>query len=253
MISKNQISFIQSLHLKKYRDKHQLFIAEGIKTVMELVNAMPQVINELYAENDFISSNHILLKNNNIKTIEINETELKKISLQSTPNKVLAICNFFNNKPVNFNFDANFTFYLDDVRDPGNFGTIIRLANWYGINTIFCSPNSCDFYNPKVIQASMGAFLRVNCNYINLSELLQTQNVKNVYGCLLNGNNLYKQQLKPGLIIIGNEANGIHQNNLNKITCPLTIPAAVNNGTESLNAAIAASIVISEFYRQITN
>ena len=167
MISKNQISFIQSLHLKKYRDKHQLFIAEGIKTVMELLNTMPQVINELYAENDFIQQNMVLLKNTAISTIEVSETELKKISLQSTPNKVLAICNFIKNKPTKFNFETNFTFYLDDVRDPGNFGTIIRLANWYGINTIFCSPNSCDFYNSKVIQATMGAFLRVNCIYTN--------------------------------------------------------------------------------------
>lgn len=251
MISKNQIGFIQSLHLKKFREKHQLFIAEGIKTVLELVNTVPQVINELFVENDFFEANEQLLEHNNIKTSIVTESELKKISLQTTPNKALAICNYFVADLTEFNFKNKFTCYLDDIRDPGNFGTIIRLANWYGISQIFASPNSCDFYNPKVIQSTMGAFTRVKCRYIELPVLLKESTFDNVYGAVLNGKSIYSERLASGLILIGNEANGIQTSNLKLVTKPITIPAATDNGTESLNAAVATGIIISEFYRQL--
>jgi len=152
---------------------------------------------------------------------------------------------------VAFNFEENFAFFLDDVRDPGNLGTIIRLADWFGLSTIFCSPGSCDFYNPKVIQSTMGAFLRVRSVYTELSDLLEKQEIKTVYGAVLNGANLYKEKLVNGLIVIGNEANGISDHNLKFISKKLTIPANQNNGTESLNAAMAASIIASEFFRQL--
>ena len=146
---------------------------------------------------------------------------------------------------------TNFSLYLDDIRDPGNFGTIIRLADWYGISTVFCSDNSCDLYNPKVIQATMGAFARVNIIYISLKEAINKYAVKNVYGAVLNGKSIYYEKLQNGIIVIGNEANGISPGNLQLINRSITIPAQQTSGTESLNAAMAASIITSEFFRQL--
>jgi len=249
MISKNQISNLQALHLKKNRDLQQLFLAEGVKTVEELLNFRPNGVAAVFATEDFILVNKNKLTP--IKYTAVSEDELKKISLQSTPNKALAVCNYFNEAKTTIDFNKNFTLYLDDIRDPGNFGTILRLANWFGISTVFCSEQSCDFYNPKVIQASMGAFLRINCEYISLHELIKQHAVKNIYGAVLNGKNLYEEQLKTGLIVIGNEANGISVENLKLINNLITIPSHSNNGTESLNAAVAASIITAEFYRQL--
>ncbi len=176
---------------------------------------------------------------------------MHKMSLQATPAGILAVCNYFGEHPAAFDFEKQFSFYLDDVRDPGNFGTIVRLADWFGVSTVFCSPNSCDIYNPKVIQATMGAFLRVSVVYVGLKELIQSQGINTVYGALLSGNNVYKQKLQNGLIVIGNEANGIQKENLEFINHPITIPANQQNGSESLNAAMAASILASEFFRQL--
>lgn len=237
--------------MKKYRDKHQLFIVEGIKTLLELLNTMPQVINEIFAEKDFLNSHAKLINTKKVKSTIVTTNELRKISLQTSPNQVLALCNYFDSPSNYIDFDNQFTCYLDDVRDPGNFGTIIRLANWYGITHIFASPNACDFYNPKVIQSTMGAFMRVKCEYIEFQQLLNQSKIKNLYGAVLNGKPIYTEKLTPGLIIIGNEANGIQASTLKHVTKKITIPSASQNGTESLNAAVATSIIVSEFYRQL--
>jgi TrmH family RNA methyltransferase len=251
MLSKNQIKEIQSLQIKKFRDARHLFLAEGIKTVSEIMLSQPALIQEIFATHDFILNNQASLASLNLRHTEITEGELERISLQQAPNQVLAVCHYFPERAADFDFEQNFSLYLDDVRDPGNFGTMIRLADWFGISTVFCSPASCDLYNPKVIQASMGAFLRVNVVYTELDVLKKTQHIPAVYGALLNGKDLYKETLRNGLIIIGNEANGIRENNLPHINYPLTIPAHRSNGTESLNAAVAASIIVSEFFRQL--
>jgi TrmH family RNA methyltransferase len=251
MLSKNRIKEIQSLQIKKFRDAKRLFLAEGVKTVLELVDQAPDALEEVFATSDFLEKRSADLKKVNIEFTEVSEEELKKISLQSSPNGVLAVCHYFNQPSDHFDFETHFSLYLDDIRDPGNFGTIIRLADWFGISTLFCSPGSCDLYNPKVIQSTMGAFLRVNCVYVELKELLETRKIRNVYGAVLNGNNLYKEELESGLIVIGNEANGISEQNLELITKRLTIPANQSNGTESLNAAMATSIIVSEFFRQL--
>ena len=251
MLSKNQIKEIQSLQLKKFRELKKQFIAEGAKTVLEILNYAPILLEEIFATPDFLVTHKTVLRRLNIKFNEVSDQELKKISLQSTPNGVLAICNYFKESKESFDFENNFSFYLDDVRDPGNLGTIIRLADWFGVTTLFCSPSSCDFYNPKVIQSTMGAFLRVKNINIELPELLAKNTIKNIYGALLNGNNIYTEPLKNGLIVIGNEANGISEQNLKLLTTKLTIPANQNNGTESLNAAMATSIIASEFFRQL--
>lgn len=252
MISKNQINNLRALHLKKNRDIQCRFLAEGVKTVTELLELKPECVNEVYATADFLEQNKKKPGLNNIIFYEINQAELEKISLQSTPNKVVAVCNYFMEAHQWFDLNSNFSFYLDDIRDPGNFGTIIRLADWFGISSVFCSPQSCDFYNPKVIQSSMGAFIRIKCIYVDLNKLLAEQKVTHVYGAVLNGKNLYKESLKPGLVLIGNEANGISEKNLKLVNYHLTIPGAVGNGAESLNAAMAASIIAGEFYRQLS-
>lgn len=251
MLSKNQIKEIQSLHLKKQRDNHKLFIVEGVKSVVEVLTCKPEIVSKVYANKEFLSNNAQQLNKLTVGIVEISEDELQKISLQNNPNQVFALCNYFNEVNDLFDFNKDFTFYLDDIRDPGNFGTIIRLADWYGIKTVFCSPSSCDFYNPKVIQATMGAFMRVNVIYSELEILLNKQKAQNVYGAVLTGENIYKSKLCPGLIIIGNEANGISDENLKLVTKPLTIPSHQTNGTESLNAAMATAIIASEFYRQL--
>lgn len=251
MLSKNQIKEIQALHLKKQRDNQNLFIVEGVKSVLEVALQKPSTISKLYATTDFLFKHSKQLQQFKIDFIEISEIELQKISLQNNPNQVLAICNYFTEAEEAFDFTNNFTLYLDDIRDPGNFGTIIRLADWYGLNQIFCSPSSCDFYNPKVIQATMGAFMRVSAVYIELPKLLKTQTVSSVYGAVLNGLPIYTTTLSAGLIVVGNEANGISEANLELINKPITIPSHQTNGTESLNAAMATAIIASEFYRQL--
>lgn len=251
MLSKNQIKQIQSLQLKKIRDTEKLFIAEGVKSVLEIVETRPTQLKELYATAAFIEKNRSLIKSVSTPVIEINEEELKKISLQSAPNQALAVCHYFPDTMIPPNFESGFYLYLDDVRDPGNLGTIIRLADWFGISTVFCSPGSCDFYNPKVIQSTMGAFLRVNVVFVELKTLINNYSVRAIYGAVLDGKNIYRESLQNGLIIIGNEANGINSENLRYINRPITIPANHNNGTESLNAAMATSIICSEFFRQL--
>jgi RNA methyltransferase, TrmH family len=253
MLSKTQLKQLQSLHLKKQREAKKLFFAEGAKIILEIMEQKPDCILQIFATIDFIEKHHALLQEKKIQHFLITNDELKKISLQSTPNQALAICRFFEDTINDFDFSTNFSLYLDDVRDPGNLGTIIRVANWFGIQAIFCSPNTCDVYNPKVIQATMGAFLRVNIVYAELSNVVKTHQIKNIYGALLSGNNVYNQKLSPGLIVIGNEANGISDNHLHLITTPLKIPGHPTQLTESLNAAVAASIITAEFFRQLQN
>lgn len=247
MLSKNQIKEIQSLHQRKQRELHQRFIAEGAKTVSEIVLQNSSLIDQLFATPSYLSANSHLLHENNIWFQEITEEELKKISLQTTPNQVLAICHYF--KPASASAPGATAFYLDDLRDPGNLGTIIRLSDWFGMRDLYCSPSTCDRYNPKVIQSCMGAFLRVNIHYCELSDIAPSY--KKIYGALLEGKNLYQQELSEGLIVIGNEANGISAETLALITDKVHIPAAADSQAESLNAAIAAAVLASEFFRQV--
>jgi TrmH family RNA methyltransferase len=249
MVSKSQIKDVKALHLKKYRDESRFFIAEGTKIVTEVLSTYPEIIHELFATKSFIEQNSKIL-NSKLKLNIVTEQELERISAQSNPNQVLAVCHFFSSVKPSFDFKNNFSFYLDDIRDPGNLGTILRIADWFGINEIYASESSTEIYNQKVIQSAMGAFLRVRVHYILLDEVLNNIQCP-VYGAVLNGKNIYKETLQNGLIIIGNEANGINKNNLSKITHPLTIPAATTNHTESLNAAMAASIISAEFFRQL--
>lgn len=251
MLSKNQLKEIQSLQLKKQRDLKKLFIAEGVKTVVEILTHFPGTIKHIYATAGFVGLHNALLKLKNAAYTDVSEDELSKISLQTNPNQVLAVCSYFPEREMSYEPAVDFSFYLDDIRDPGNMGTIVRLADWFGLTTIFCSPETCDIYNPKVIQSTMGSFLRVNVVYTQLEDLVSSKKIKNVYGAVLEGKNIYHEKLEPGLILIGNEANGIRSENMNRLTKHLTIPKHNQSGTESLNAAVATSIIASEFYRQL--
>jgi TrmH family RNA methyltransferase len=252
MISKNQIKHIQSLHSKKNREAEALFIIEGIKLVTEFIHSQKFTVQQVFATGDYIGNNKTVIEKHGINYTEITEEELKKISLQTSPNKVLAIVKESKEVLKAELLSTSTTLFLDDIRDPGNLGTIIRIADWFGISQIICSPNCTELYNPKTLQASMGAVLRVTTVYHSFEEILPELAGIPVYGAVLEGKNIYTSQLKHGLIIIGNEANGISSDVLKHISDPITIPAATENGSESLNAANACAIICSEFHRQLT-
>ena len=252
MISKNQIKHIQSLHTKKSREEEGLFIVEGIKLVTEFIEQKKFEVKEIFALADYIESHSKILTRQKIWYNEISEEELKKISLLSTPNQVLAVIKKTDQILDSALLSQTTSLYLDDIRDPGNLGTIIRIADWFGIKQVICSPTTTELYNPKTLQASMGAVLRVNVVTIPFDELLAKCTNLPIYGTVLEGENIYTSKLKHGIIVIGNEANGISKEVLKKITHHITIPAANSNGSESLNAANACAIVCSEFHRQLT-
>jgi len=241
MISKNQQKLIQSLKLKKNRIKTSLFIAEGEKVVTELVNSDIK-LHSIYCLPSFIGKVNI----NPDKITEINEKELSKISNLKNPNQVIALFEIPTFK--NHAKDDNLILALDDIRDPGNLGTIIRLADWFGISTILCSNSTVDAFNPKVIMATMGSISRVEIIYCDLVEELSKQN-KPIYGAFLNGENVYKtSKIDNAILVIGNESNGISVDVEKLVTNKITIPQfGLLQETESLNAAVATGILISEF------
>jgi TrmH family RNA methyltransferase len=247
MISKAHLKQIKALHLKKNRDADKLFLVEGVKPVCELIMQHSTILKEVLATKDFILEHGGLMNNNSIHFIELSEEDLKQASTMSTPNKVIAVCNYFEGEKENS--EGKVRLYLDDIRDPGNFGTIIRSADWFGMKEVYCSENSCDLYNPKVIQSTMGSFARVKVIYISLEELMKNSGIKKIFGAVLGGENIYKKKLESGIIVIGNEASGISHENLKLISDKITIPSASSGGSESLNAAMATSIILSEFYR----
>jgi TrmH family RNA methyltransferase len=236
MISKNEIKYIQSLFQKKTRDKDGLFIAEGIKLVNELLQS-DIVVRKIFATEEWITDHK-----QHPNTIKVQPEELKKISTQSTPNQVLAIVEKkkFITEPILKN---KITLMLDGIQDPGNFGTIIRIADWFGINQVIASTDSADLYNSKVIQSTMGSFMRVNVWYKDLITWLAKASIA-VYGALLNGTNIYHvKPIKEGLLVIGNESKGIRENLFPFIQHAVTIPK--KGAAESLNAAVATGIILS--------
>lgn len=252
MISKNQIKHIQALHSKKNREEEGLFIIEGIKLVSEFIHNQKFEIKELFGTVEYLSNHQDILVKNKISYTEINSEELKKISLLTTPNQVLAVVKTISQELDISILNSGTSLFLDDIRDPGNLGTIIRIADWFGIKQVICSPNTTELYNPKTLQASMGAVLRVNVISLAFDKLLPKLNHIPIYGAVLEGENIYTTSLQHGLIVIGNEANGISNEVLKHITNHITIPAANSNGSESLNAANACAIICSEFHRQLT-
>ncbi|GGB70578.1 RNA methyltransferase [Flavobacterium suaedae] len=243
MVSKNQIKLITGLQQKKYRKQHKLFFAEGIKVVQELLNSYFE-LHELYTTESTKDSFNTV---SDAKKQLITEAELKKISALTTPNSCLALFKIPENQPVS---QSGLIVALDAVRDPGNLGTIIRLCDWFGIEHLVCSENCVDVYNPKVVQATMGSITRVNVVYTNLEEYL-TETGLPVFGTFMDGENIYTQQLpKDGVIVMGNEANGISAAIERYVTHRIAIPRFGKlQETESLNVATATAITLSEFKR----
>jgi len=236
MISKNEIKYIQSLFQKKTGDKEGIFIAEGIKLVNELLQS-DIVVRKIYATEEWIAEHK-----QHPNAIKVQPEELKKISTRSTPNRVLAIVEKkkLATEPL---LESKITLVLDGVQDPGNFGTIIRIADWFGIDQIIASSDTADLYNSKVIQSTMGSFIRLNVWYKDLAAWLSNANIP-VYGALLNGTDIYHvKPVKEGLLVIGNESKGISENILPFIQHALTIPK--KGAAESLNAAVATGIILS--------
>lgn len=238
MLSKSQIKTITSLKQKKYRLQQGLFVAEGVKTINELI-ASHFSLQQLYTTNSFkIDAN--------LETV-ISENELKKISFLKTPNTALAVFKIPEPKPIKTN---QLLVALDNVRDPGNLGTIIRLCDWFGITDLVCNLETVDCYNPKVVQATMGSITRVNVSYLNLPEFLKASQSP-IFGAFMEGENIYKSHLpRNGILVLGNEANGISIDIEQLITTKISIPRFGQlQSTESLNVATAAAILLSEFRR----
>lgn len=240
MVSKNQIKLITSLQQKKYRKQEQLFFAEGVKVVQELLQSNFELQDLFTTKQDFLTVSKD-------KVHAISEAELKKISALTTPNTCLAVFKIPKAKEM---IEKGLIVALDDVRDPGNLGTIIRLCDWFGIETLFCSEESVDIYNPKVVQATMGSISRVNVVYGNLETFL-SQTKLPVFGTFMDGKNIYQEKLpNEGIIIMGNEANGISASVEKLVSERIAIPRFGNlQVTESLNVATATAIILSEFKR----
>lgn len=240
MVSKNQIKLIASLSQKKNRTENQLFIAEGIKVIQEVFQSDFELVH-LY------SVSAIDLGVSNQKTTIIFENELKKISALTTPNDCLALFKIPKPKEI---VDSGLIVALDDIRDPGNLGTIIRLCDWFGIKQLICSETTVDVYNPKVVQATMGSLTRVNVVYQDLVPVLKNTKLP-IYGTFMEGENLYaKTKSKEGIIVMGNESNGISSKVESLIKNKITIPRfGTLQQTESLNVATATAITLSEFCR----
>jgi len=248
MLSKNKIKFINSLKQKKYRKLHNLFICEGIKICKALLNSDYQ-IQQLYITEKTVDKNpDCKIPNATI----ITDQQMQKISSLKTPQGILAIVEMKNNILNIKELEKGFTIVLDNIQDPGNLGTIIRTALWFDIKNIVCSPQSVDLYNPKVIQASMGAIFGVNIFYTDLIKLFsEVKNKIPIYGTFADGENIYYSKiLPPALIVFGNEANGINNNLLPLLDKKIAIPSLNNSQlTDSLNVAVSTAIITAEIKR----
>ncbi len=245
MLSKNQLKDIRVLHISKYRRKEQKFIAEGPKIIKEFLNSSYN-IESIYAIDEWVNNNIDAHPNIN----KISAKELQAISLLKTPNQVVAIITYPEVNELIYKADE-LILALDTIQDPGNLGTIIRIADWFEIKKLVCSNETADAYNPKVVQASMGAITRVQFVYTDLNNWLQKLPKEvDIYGTLLDGESIYETKLnKEGIIIIGNESQGISANLRKLVNKRIKIPAYGDSLMESLNAAVATSIVCAEFRR----
>ncbi len=249
MLTKNQAKKIRSLGIKKYRERYGEFIAEGDKIIKELINSNLQ-INSIYATPTWIEKNKNFLSSH-LTIVSLTPSQLKNISQQTTPNQALALVNIPQQKQIP-DPQNKVTLLIENIQDPGNLGTIIRTAEWFGINNIICSGDTVDLYNPKVIQATMGSFCRINIFYTNIINYLNMhKNKVPVYGAVLNGQNAFKQKFqKNAILVVGNESKGISVEVENFITHKVTIPPYDSDNElkpDSLNASVAAAILMSLF------
>lgn len=244
MISKAQVKLIQSLRQPQARKEHGLYVVEGVKMVDEVLASIHDIV-AIYATSLWKSNNSTGIS---FQTIE--DWELEKISNLTTPNKVLALVKIPEEQPLG-KPESELVLLLDQISDPGNMGTIIRTAEWFGIDRVIASHDSVDFWNPKVVQASMGSVFRMKLNVVAITDFLKLMSGIPVYGTLFDGEELTKTNLTPyGVIVIGNESRGISKEVQAFVTRKLTIQAAATSASESLNASIANAIVCYEFRKQ---
>jgi TrmH family RNA methyltransferase len=246
MLSKNQIKYINSLQQKKFRQEYQSFIVEGAKSVLELLRSDFEIEN-LFVTNDFYKENESLLEKQPLRAEIVSQAELERIGLFSSNNAATATVKTKQNQKL-LAEPNEYVLILDNIRDPGNLGTIIRVADWYGISKIVCSNETVDFYSPKVISSTMGSFTRVAIYYTNLVEFL-TNNTTKVYGTFLDSENVHNIQFsESAYIVIGNEANGISAEVERLVTDKITIPRF--GEAESLNAGIATAVICDNIRRR---
>ncbi|MBQ7349953.1 MAG: RNA methyltransferase [Bacteroides sp.] len=249
MLSKNKIKYIHSLELKKNRKEEQAFVAEGHKLVGDLLGHFPCRL--LVATRAWLDRNPDVEA---MEIIEVNQEELTRASLLKTPQEVLAV---FEQPEYSIQpevVERSLCLALDDVQDPGNLGTIIRLADWFGIEHIFCSLGTVDVYNPKTVQATMGALARVKLHYVDLPSIIASMPSVPIYGTFLDGNNIYAETLSAnGLIIMGNEGKGVSPEVAKLVNKRLYVPNYPSERvtSESLNVAVATAVVCAEFRRRL--
>ncbi|UJH68182.1 TrmH family RNA methyltransferase [Allomuricauda sp. SCSIO 65647] len=240
MVTKNQIKLVKSLQQKKYRNKFGQFVAEGKKLVGELLSSGIEVV-EIYALSEEI------LGDTSQKTILVSPSEMGKMSGLKTPSEVLAVFTMAEPETIDF---VDWTLVLDAVRDPGNLGTIIRLCDWYGVKHLICSVDTVDVYNPKVLQATMGSVARVNVMYTDIDQFLKSSDLP-IFGTFMDGANIYRTKLPDkGILVMGNEANGISDQITALVQKKIGIPQYGTQTAESLNVATATAVLLNEIRRE---
>ncbi|HRO43415.1 MAG TPA: RNA methyltransferase [Flavipsychrobacter sp.] len=241
MLSKAQIKYIRSLTQQKYRKEHHVFIAEGDKISREWLKSSARVLHIIALE-EWIGDNvGLIARHSEAQVSTVEEQVLSSVSLLQTANKVLLLVEMPEHKEVLP--DSGWSLGLDNIQDPGNMGTIIRIADWFGIQNIICSPNCVDVYNPKVVQAAMGSHLRISFFETDLQEFIESGNIP-VFAATLSGKSIYDYQpMKEGILLIGNESKGLSPELVERASHQITIPR--RGGADSLNAAVSTGIICS--------
>lgn len=251
-LSKNNIKSLKTLHLKKYRQKYNNFIAEGHKIVCELLQQSKYVVQQVYALQSWLDQNEALLLQSKVKCHVVNEKELKLVSQLKTPNKTLAVVNIpdkFDAESLERDLTSDWAIFLDGLQDPGNVGTILRIADWFAIPNVIFGPDTVDLYNSKVLQASMGAFLRVQCSSLDYNQLKALSSEVNVWVADMGDQNVFDMKIsQSGILAIGNEGRGI-STTLREMNPQKISIISPNGGAESLNAAVATGIICAAIRR----
>ena len=255
MISKNKLKYLHSLEAKKGRDAENVFVAEGPKVVGDIMARHPDKLQKLIATGTWLNSHRNAIPANcGCEIIEVTQEELAKASFLCSPQQVMAVFGKLGGSVDRQTLSESLSLLIDGVQDPGNLGTIIRVADWFGIENIFCSHSTVDVFNPKVVQSTMGSIARVNVSYCDIEELIVSMPEGfPVYGTLLEGDNMYSKRLSPhGFIVMGNEGKGLTDTVRGMVTEALRIPSfpASRETADSLNVAIATAIVCAEFRRR---
>ncbi len=240
----NQLSYLKSLHQRKYRQKYHNFIVEGVKLAAETLDDGRHEIEAIFAVPEWVEANAARLQRAKVPVHPIAPAELKKASLLSTPNSVLMVVRQKDALPNAKVVRENWSLFLEDIQDPGNFGSILRIADWFGIPCVFCSEGCVEAHNPKVVQASMGAFLRVQAIEKSAAQFRAEFPEVPVFAATLEGQNVFSKKWGScGLLAIGNESKGISTELLRLTDEQISIPKGANGGAESLNAAVATGIL----------